>query len=134
MCRRLKPKPPTTQPWRNLQHSPPDSNQPASEEFGTVQLDLVTAFKQAGAVVLAARSLAEASRLVEHDGLSAAIVDVGLGDHDASPLCARLEQRHIPLILHTGYSHHGPVCRSGIVVRKPASPGTLIQTVAGLLR
>jgi hypothetical protein len=37
MCRRLKPKPPTTQPWRNLQHSQPDSNQPASEEPGTVQ-------------------------------------------------------------------------------------------------
>jgi hypothetical protein len=37
MCRRLKPKPPTTQPWRNLQHSPPDSNQPASEKLGTVQ-------------------------------------------------------------------------------------------------
>jgi hypothetical protein len=36
MCRRLKPKPPTTQPWRNLPHLQPDSNQPASEESGTV--------------------------------------------------------------------------------------------------
>ena len=36
MCRRLKPKPPTTQPWRTLPHSPPDSNQPASENSGTV--------------------------------------------------------------------------------------------------
>jgi Arm domain-containing DNA-binding protein len=25
MCHRLKPKPPATKPWRNLQHSPPDS-------------------------------------------------------------------------------------------------------------
>src|SRR5215510_12537212 len=37
MCHRLKPKPPTTQPWRSLLHLPPDSNQPASEEPGTVQ-------------------------------------------------------------------------------------------------
>ena len=41
MCRRLKPKPPTTQPWRSLQHSQPDLNQPASEESGTVHTPLL---------------------------------------------------------------------------------------------
>ena len=53
-----------------------------------------------GAIVLAARSLAEASGLVEHDDLSAAVVDFGLGDHDAGALCVRLYQRCIPFILH----------------------------------
>jgi CheY-like chemotaxis protein len=90
------------------------------EDEPVIALDLVTAFKQA--VVLAARSLAEASGLVEHDDLSAAVVDFGLGDNDAGALCVRLEQRRIPFILHSGYSHHGPACRSGIVVPKPASP------------
>ncbi len=39
--RRPKPKPPTTQPWRNLPNSPPDSNETASEKVGTVQTRLV---------------------------------------------------------------------------------------------
>jgi CheY-like chemotaxis protein len=88
------------------------------EDEPITALDIVTAFKNAGAVVLAARSLAEAFRLVEHDGLSAAVVDFGLGDHDAGALC--LQQQCIPFILHSGCTHHGPACRSGIVVPKPA--------------
>jgi DNA-binding response OmpR family regulator len=104
------------------------------EDEPLIALDLVTAFQQAGAVVFAARSLADATRLAEHDGLSAAVLDFGLGDNDAGALCVRLEQRRIPFILHSGYSHHGPACRSGIVVPKPASPATLIQTVVVMLR
>jgi CheY-like chemotaxis protein len=104
------------------------------EDEVLIALDIVEAFEKAGAVVLAARSLAEARRLVEHDGLSAAILDFGLGDDDASALCLRLEERRIPFILHSGYSHHGPACRNGIAIRKPASPATLIETVVGLLQ
>jgi hypothetical protein len=38
------------QPWRNLQHSPPDSSQPASEEVGTVQSNAVMAVRAANAL------------------------------------------------------------------------------------
>jgi len=104
------------------------------EDEPIIALDIVTAFTNAGAVVFAARSLADAIRFVEHDGLSAAILDFGLGDDDASALCLRLEERRIPFILHSGYSRHGPACCSGIVIPKPASPATMIQTVVELLR
>jgi DNA-binding response OmpR family regulator len=104
------------------------------EDEPLIALDLVKAFQQAGAVVLAARSLDDATPLVEQDELSAAVVDFGLGAHNADALCVRLEQRNIPFVLHSGYSHHGPASRSGTVVRKPASPATLIETVVGLLR
>jgi DNA-binding response OmpR family regulator len=104
------------------------------EDEPLIALDIVQAFEKAGAVVLAARSLADAIRFVEHDGLSAAILDFGLGDDDASALCLRLKERRIPFILHSGYSHHGPACRNGIVIPKPASPATLIETVVGLLQ
>jgi DNA-binding response OmpR family regulator len=103
------------------------------EDEPLIAMDIVTAFQNAGAIVLAARSLAEATRLVEQDGLSAAVLDFGLGDCDAGPLCVRLEERRIPFILHSGYSHHGPACRRGIVVPKPANPATLIETVIGFL-
>ena len=104
------------------------------EDEPVIALGLVTAFQEAGAVVLAARSLADATRLAEHDGLSASVLGFGLGDNDAGALCVRLEQRRIPFILHSGYSHHGPACRTGIVVPKPASPATLIETVVVMLR
>ena len=104
------------------------------EDEPLIALDLVKAFQQAGAIVLAARSLEDAAPLVEHDELSAAVVDFGLGAHNADALCVRLEQRNIPFVLHSGYSHHGPACRSGFVVPKPASTSTLIETVVRLLR
>ena len=104
------------------------------EDEPLIALDIVEAFEKAGAVVFAARSLAEATPFVEHDGLSAAVIDFGLGDNDASGLCLRLEERRIPFILHSGYSRHGPACRSGIAIPKPASPAKLIETVVGLLQ
>jgi CheY-like chemotaxis protein len=104
------------------------------EDETLIALDIVEAIEKAGAVVFAARSLADAIRFVEHDGLSAAVLDFGLGDSDTSGLCLRLEERRIPFILHSGYSRHGPACRSGIVIPKPASPATLIETVVGLLQ
>jgi CheY-like chemotaxis protein len=104
------------------------------EDETLIALDIVEAFENAGAVVFAARSMADAIRFVEHDGLSAAVLDFGLGDSDTSGLCLRLEERRIPFILHSGYSRHGPACRSGIVIPKPASPATLIETVVGLLQ
>ena len=103
------------------------------EDEPLIALGLVTAFQEAGAVAWRPRSLAMRP-LAEHDGLSAAVLDFGLGDNDAGALCVRLYQRRILFVLHSGYSHHGPACRSGIVVPKPASPATQIETVGGLPR
>jgi len=104
------------------------------EDEPLIALDVAEAFEKAGAVVFTVRSLAEATPFVEHDGLAAAIIDFGLGDDDASALCLRLEERRIPFILHSGYSHHPPACGNGIVILKPASPATLVETVVGLLQ
>jgi len=72
---------------------------------------LVKAFQQAGAIVLAPRSLDNATPLVEQDELSAAVVDFGLGAHNADALCLRLEQWNIPFVPHSGYSHRGSETR-----------------------
>lgn len=98
-----------------------------------IALDIRSAFEKAGAVTLTARSFAVALRLVEHDDLSAAVLDFGLGDGDADALCVRLDQRHIPFILNSGYSQHGPACINGIVIPKPAEPATLVSAVAAFL-
>jgi hypothetical protein len=42
--------------------------------------------------------------LVEHDGLSAAIMDHALSDGDSTDLCARLKERGIPYLSYSGYA------------------------------
>ena len=65
------------------------------EDEPLIVLDIAAAFENAGAVVLTALSLSDAFRLVEEDGLSAAVVDFGLGDGNGDVLCGRLVERGI---------------------------------------
>ena len=104
------------------------------EDEPLITLDIVTAFEKVGAFTLTARTLAKAARLVEHDGLSAAVLDFGLGKDDAAAVCGRLTERNIPFVLHSGYAHASDACGGGTVVPKPADPATLVTTIAGLLR
>ena len=104
------------------------------EDEPLIALDIVTAFEKAGAVALTARSLVDAIHLVEHDGLSAVVLDFGLGKDDAAVVCGRLTERNIPFVLHSGYAHASDACRGGAVIPKPADPATLVTTIAGLLR
>ena len=103
------------------------------EDEPLIALDIATVFERAGATALTARTLANARCLVERDGLAAAVLDFGLGDGDAEALCARLNQRGIPFVLHSGYEHAGEACRSGIVIPKPANPDRLVDAVGHLL-
>jgi len=104
------------------------------EDEPLIALDIVAAFAKVGALAFNARTLTEALQMVEQVGLSAAVLDFGLGDNDAEPVCRRLTEREIPFVLHSGYTHASDACRGGTVVPKPASPSTLITTVAALLR
>ena len=67
------------------------------EDEPLIALEIVTAFQNAGAVALTARSLTDAIHLIEHDGLSAAVLDFGLADGDADAVCARLGRASHPL-------------------------------------
>ena len=105
------------------------------EDEPLILLDISTAFEKAGAVVVAARSIAEAARHIEQDGFSAAVVDFGLADGDADAMCERLEARDISYVLHSGYSHIAhKACRRGVVIPKPAKPETLLDAIVQLLK
>ena len=103
------------------------------EDEPLIAFDIIQAFEGAGAEVKAARTLAEAKCLVEGDGLSGAVIDFGLGNDEADGLCDRLTERKIPFVLHSGFSHVGDACRSGIVVPKPANPTRLVDALAEAL-
>jgi DNA-binding response OmpR family regulator len=103
------------------------------EDEPLIALEIITAFEGAGARVKAARTLADAKCLVGGDGLSAAVIDFGLGDGDADALCDRLNARKIPFVLHSGYSHVREASRCGIVVPKPANPAILVDALVKAL-
>lgn len=103
------------------------------EDEPLIALNIGAALKKAGAVVVAARCLRDAVRLVGQDGISAAVLDLGLQDGSADTVCGPLKDRNIPFILHSGHGHVGEVCHGGIVIPKPANPETLVDAVAGRL-
>jgi len=100
------------------------------EDEPLIALSIKQELDSAGATVITAPSLAVATPLVNHDNLSAAIVDFGLTDGDASPLCATFRARGIPFIVHSGYEceEYAPT----VVIPKPALPGALVDALAAV--
>jgi len=104
------------------------------EDEALIALDVADAFERAGAKVTTASTYRDAAALVEHDGLSAAILDHALGREDSSRLRERLKERGIPYVIYTGFDKVSEIGQDGVHVSKPASPDVLVATVEGLLR
>jgi CheY-like chemotaxis protein len=104
-----------------------------AEDQPLVALDIADSLTKAGASVLSAATLQEGLRLAEHPQLSAAIVDIRLGEHDSVALCIRLTQRRIPFVVYSGYAEVPAECQAGVVVSKPAENDTLVGALAQML-
>ena len=101
------------------------------EDEPLIALDIQQALEREGAQVQTARSLASASRFVQHDNLSAAIVDLVLSDGDAGEICEILKMRRIPFILHSGYPS---CCRdAAAIIPKPARTDDLVIALRDVL-
>ena len=85
-----------------------------------------------GAKVQTARTLASAAQLLREE-LSAAIVDFAWSDGNAGEICAILETRGIPFIVHSGYTPCRDVHGAAAVIAKPAQPGVLAAALRGAL-
>ena len=72
--------------------------------------------------------------LVEHDGLSGAILDHALGDGDSSLLYARLRERGIPFLIYSGFDAVGGASAGAPHISKPAAPGELVAAMEKLIR
>src|SRR5262245_40231720 len=86
-----------------------------------------------GAKVQTARTLACASRVLQSEDLSAAIIDFGLSDGDASEICAVLDRRRIPFIVHSGYTPCPEFRGAAAVIPKPAPSGALVTALCDAL-
>ena len=92
-------------------------------------MDISQAFEPTGAAITTTTTLNQALFLVEHKGLSGAILDPALGKGDSSLLCARLKERRIPFIIHSG----GVACAGALQISKPAAEGALVAAMVGLI-
>jgi DNA-binding response OmpR family regulator len=103
------------------------------EDEPVIAMDVVLGLRSAGASVSQARTVSDALCKVECPELSAAVLDHGLNDGDASRICDRLEQRNIPFVVYSGYDYVEGPCSEGEHVRKPVPPAVLVQRLVDLL-
>ncbi|KAB2919325.1 MAG: response regulator [Hyphomicrobiaceae bacterium] len=93
------------------------------EDEPLVALHLHAVLSGAGAGVLAATNAKEALQLISRNDLSAAIVDIMLGDLDCGAICQALFHHRVPFLFHTGHM------RAAIVKAWPEVP-VLIKPAA----
>jgi DNA-binding NtrC family response regulator len=74
------------------------------EDEPLIAMDIAQAFGATGAELTTTNTLWHTLILVEHDGLSGAILDHALRDGDSSLLYARLKERGIPYIIYSGHA------------------------------
>jgi DNA-binding response OmpR family regulator len=103
------------------------------EDEMLIGMDIRNALEAAGAFVTATTTVRHALILVEHDGLSAAIMDHALADGDSTELCARLRARDIPYVSYSGYDPVKGAGPDAPFVGKPASMNLLLTAVEKLL-
>ena len=104
------------------------------EDEPLIVMDITQAFEATGAALTTTNTLKHALILVEHDGLSGAILDHALRDGDSSPLCARLKERGIPFMIYSGFTTREGACKGALHISKPAAEGALVAAMEGLIR
>jgi len=104
------------------------------EDEPLIVMDLTLALEQTGAALTTTNTLKHALLLVEHDGLSAAILDHALGDDNSSLLYKRLKERGIPFMIYSGYPKKEGATQGALHVSKPASHDVLVTAMEELVR
>jgi DNA-binding response OmpR family regulator len=98
-----------------------------------IAMDIVQALERAGANATMTTTVRHALILIEHDGLSGAIMDHGLSDGDSTKLCARLKERGIPYMSYSGFDPVKGASADAPHIMKPESMDVLMSVMEGLL-
>jgi DNA-binding response OmpR family regulator len=105
------------------------------EDEPLIALDVERVLRAAGARVVAAGYLESALYTTEHPALSAAVVDLRLGDSNSMSACRRLRHLQVPFVVHTAYpavlvASEWPEVP---VIVKPADPEQIVNALVSLL-
>ena len=108
------------------------------EDEPIIALEIEHVLTDLGAAVVGpAHTLAQAQALVDTDDLSAAILDIRLGETEAWTVAEALHARSVPLLFHTGNSEADRLKATFtdcVVIAKPASIEALTAALATRLR
>ena len=104
------------------------------EDEPMIVMDISMAFETTGAHLTTTNTVKHARLLVEHDGLSAAILDHALPDGDCTSICKRLAERGIPYLVYSGFPRTEGPCNGAPHLSKPASHDQLLDAVEALIR
>ena len=104
-----------------------------TEDEWLVAYDMDRTLSECGAKVLVASTVDEALPLAERPDLSAAVLDMLLGDQTAAPICFRLAERGIPFVFSTGLTPVDEEWKHATVLDKPCAPDVLVKAVVGLV-
>ena len=103
------------------------------EDEPLIVMDITQEFEVTGAALTTTNTLKHAVILVEHDGLSGAILDHALPDGDSSLLCSRLKERGIPFLMYSGFNTVTGACAGAPRIAKPAAEGALVAAMEKLI-
>ena len=98
-----------------------------------IAMDIAQALERAGANATMTTTVRHALILIEHDGLSGAIMDHGLTDGDSLQVCARLKERGIPYLSYSGYEPVPGASKDAPFITKPVSMDVLMSAMEELL-
>lgn len=105
------------------------------EDEPLIALDVEKALRAAGARIVAAGYLEAALFTTEHPALSAAVVDLRLGDANSTSVCRRLRHLRVPFVVHT--AHPALLVTAEWpdvpVILKPTDPEHIVRALARLL-
>jgi DNA-binding NtrC family response regulator len=104
------------------------------EDEPLIALGIHEALSSAGASILSASSVEEATRLIGYAEISGAVVDVRLGSEDASAVCQLLARRCIPFVFYTGQPSSSPIFAKWPNVQVFKKPALFDQVVFALVR
>lgn len=107
------------------------------EDDFLIGLELSAILSDAGAEVVGPLSTVQSALHAAHDGtLSAAILDVRLGNQTVVPVARQLSDQHVPFFFYTGQSKADPLQAEWPdcgVLSKRAVPNAIVKAVAALL-
>jgi DNA-binding response OmpR family regulator len=103
------------------------------EDEPLIVMDISMAFEGTGGHLTTTNTVKHAKLLVEHDGLSAAILDHALSDGDSTSLCTRLTERGIPYLIYSGLKIADGPCKDAPHLMKPASHEQLLNAMEALI-
>jgi DNA-binding response OmpR family regulator len=106
-----------------------------AEDEPLTALDVAAAIEDAnGEVVGPVARVSDGIRLIAHESIDAAILDVRLLDGEVTPIAQALLAKKVVVLFHTGSDVPAGIFGHAGLCKKPTDPDHVVRTLAGHLK